>query len=98
MAIDGSWNVTMQSPMGPRPGKATFTAAGNDLSGTFGGDAGAVPLTGSVDGGNVKWSATVPGPMGEMNLQFSGALDGDNISGSVQFGALASGTFTAVRA
>ena len=98
MAIDGKWNVVMQSPMGARDATAEFTAASNVLSGTFGGAAGAVPLSGSVDGDKVNWSATVNGPMGEMELKFDGTVDGDALSGNVAFGAFGSGAFTGTRA
>jgi hypothetical protein len=33
-----------------------------------------------------------------MTLGFKGAVDGDNISGTVQFGAFGSGTFNGARA
>ena len=98
MAIDGKWNVTMQSPMGPRDATAAFTADGNTLGGTFGAAAGAVPLAGSVDGNNVKWSATVDSPVGQMELKFDGTVDGDALSGTVAFGAFGSGSFTGARA
>ena len=98
MAIDGKWSVVMQSPMGARDATAEFTSAGSTLSGTFGGAAGSVPLSGSVDGDMVKWSATVNGPMGEMELKFDGAVDGDALAGTVAFGAFGSGPFTGTRA
>lgn len=98
MAIDGKWNVTMQSPMGPRDATAEFTADGATLGGTFGGAAGSVPLTGTVDGDAVTWAATVNGPMGQMELKFDGKVDGDALSGTVAFGAFGSGSFTGTRA
>lgn len=98
MAIDGNWNVVMQSPMGARDATAEFTSAGSELSGNFGGAAGSTPLTGSIDGNDVNWAATVNGPMGQMELKFAGTLDGDALSGTVAFGAFGSGSFTGTRA
>lgn len=98
MAIDGSWNVTMQSPMGARDAKAEFTSSGNDLSGSFSGAAGSTPITGSVDGDKVNWTATVQGPMGEMVLKFDCTVNGDALSGTVAFGAFGSGPVTGSRA
>lgn len=98
MAIDGNWNLTMQSPMGARPATAAFTSSGETLGGTFGGDAGSVPVTGTVSGNSVKWAATVQGPMGQMELKFDGNVDGDALSGTVAFGAFGSGSFTGTRA
>ena len=98
MAIDGSWNVTMQSPMGAREAKADFTTAGSDLSGTFSGAAGSAPLSGTVDGNNAKWAATVQSPMGQMELKFDCTVEGDSLSGTVAFGAFGSGAVTGSRA
>ena len=98
MAIDGSWNVTMQSPMGARDVKAEFASNGSELSGSFVGAAGSTPLSGSIDGDKVAWAVTVPSPMGDMELKFDGALSGDSLSGTVAFGAFGSGPFTGTRA
>jgi hypothetical protein len=98
VAIDGNWNLTMQSPMGAREVQANFASDGGALSGTFTGAQGSAPLTGTVDGNAVNFGATIQGPMGEMALKFDGALDGDAVSGTVQFGSFGSGTFTGNRA
>ena len=98
MALDGNWNLTMNSPMGPRPVKAEFTTSGNTIGGSFLGDAGAAPVTGTLDGDQAAFAATVQGPMGQLELKFSGTVAGDSISGNVQFGAFGSGTFTGEKA
>jgi hypothetical protein len=98
VAIDGNWNLTMQSPMGAREVKADFASSGGAISGTFTGDQGAAPLTGTLDGNAVTFAATVSGPMGQLELKFGGTLDGDAIAGTVQFGAFGSGTFTGSKA
>ena len=38
------------------------------------------------------------GPMGQLELKFTGTVDGDSISGNVQFGAFGSGTFSGTKA
>ncbi len=98
MAIDGNWNLTMQSPMGARQAKADFASTGGALSGTFTGDQGAAPLAGTLDGNAVAFAATIASPMGQLELKFEGALDGDSLAGTVQFGAFGSGTFTGTKA
>ncbi len=97
MAIDGNWNLTMQSPMGPRPVTAEFTSSGGSIGGNFTGAQGG-PVTGTIDGNAVAFSATVAGPMGQMELKFAGTLDGDAMSGTVAFGAFGNGTFAGARA
>ncbi|MEO8541812.1 MAG: hypothetical protein ABI577_18885 [bacterium] len=98
MALEGTWNLTMNSPMGPRPVKAEFTTTGNAIGGSFAGDAGSAPVTGTLDGDAAAFSATVAGPMGQLELKFTGTVAGTSISGNVQFGAFGSGTFTGEKA
>jgi autotransporter translocation and assembly factor TamB len=98
MALDGNWNLTMNSPMGARPVTANFKTDGGTISGEFTGPQGNAPVTGTADGNNVAFSATIAGPMGQMELKFSGAVDGDTVSGNVQFGAFGSGTFSGAKA
>ena len=94
MAVDGTYDITLATPMGDRPGKLTLASDGGALSGKFGGDQGEQEFDGgTVDGAAVKWAATVTGAMGEMKLEFDGTVDGDSISGDVQFGAFGAGTF-----
>ena len=97
MAIDGKWSITMQSPMGARDVNAEFAAAGGTLSGNFAGPQGSAPVVGTIDGDAVTFAATVAGPMGELELKFAGTVDGDAMSGNVQFGAFGSGPFTGTK-
>ena len=98
MAIDGTWNITMQSPMGAREVKAELTSNGGAIGGNFTGAQGAAPVSGTIDGNAAKFAATVTTPMGQMELKFDGTVDGDSMSGNVAFGAFGSGSFTGARA
>ena len=98
MAVDGNYNLTMQTPMGNREVKLELQSAGSELSGSFAGPQGNAPLTGTVQGDDVNFSLTFTGAMGPMELKFEGKQDGDNLAGTVQFGAFGSGPFTATRA
>jgi hypothetical protein len=99
MAVDGKWNITMNTPMGSRNTTVEFKTNGNDLSGSWVGQAGPQAFSGGkVDGDNVEWKVDMSGPMGAMTLAFKAKVEGDNISGDVQFGSFGSGTFTGTRA
>jgi hypothetical protein len=98
MAVDGTYNLTMQTPMGNREVKLDLASAGNDLSGSFAGAQGTAPLTGTVDGDAVNFALTFTGAMGPMELKFAGKQDGDTIAGTVQCGAFGSGPCAATRA
>jgi hypothetical protein len=99
MAVDGTYNITIVTPMGDRPASLTLVSDGEALSGTFGGEQGEQPWDGgTVSGDDVTWSNEFSGAMGPMQLDFAGTIDGDAISGTVQFGSFGSGTFTGSRA
>lgn len=98
MAVDGKWNVTVNSPMGPQKSVLDLKADGGVLTGSAAGPQGPQALTdGKVDGNNVSWNMAMTSPM-PMTLGFSGTVDGNKISGSVKAGAFGSFPFTGERA
>jgi hypothetical protein len=99
MAVDGKWNITMNTPMGSRDTTVEFKTDGAALAGSWVGMAGPQDFSGGkVDGDNVEWKVDMNGPMGAMTLAFKGKVEGDNLSGDVQFGSFGSGTFSGKRA
>lgn len=99
MAVDGKWDVTLNTPMGARPGNLELTSSGSALTGTFGGPEGSNEIQdGKVDGDDAEWAVNIQSPMGPMNLQFKGTVDGDKISGTVQLGSFGQATFEGARA
>jgi hypothetical protein len=97
MAIDGKWEITINSPLGAQKATLDLKADGGILSGTQTAMQGTQPLSnGKVDGNNLTWSASITSPM-PMTLDFSGAVDGDKLSGSVKAGAFGSFPFSGGR-
>ena len=98
MSADGTWNTTMNTPMGAQNGTMTLSTDGGALSGKLSGPQGEIDLEdGAVDGNSLTWKASITTPMA-MTLEFDATLDGDNISGNVKLGAFGNATFTAERA
>ncbi len=98
-AVEGSWALTMKTPMDEREVTLDATEDGGSFSGMHSGQQGSSEISdGTIDGDAVPWQVTIDAPMGEMVLSFSGSLDGDSISGDVQFGSFGSGTFAGKRA
>ena len=99
MAVSGSYNVTMKTPMGERPATLNLAEDGSGLTGTFASERGSTELLEPVaTGDEVKFSMMFNGAMGEMKLDFEGKVDGDSIGGTVQFGSFGSGTWSGTRA
>jgi hypothetical protein len=98
MSADGTWNTTINTPMGAQNGTLTLQTSGSTLTGKMAGAQGEIALTdGKVDGNNLTWKAAMTSPM-PMTLEFSATVDGDKISGNVKLGAFGNATFTGTRA
>ena len=98
MSADGSWNCTINSPMGAQEATMTLDTDGGSLSGTMAGAQGTQEFTGgTVDGNNLEWKVEMTSPM-PMTLEISATVDGDSISGNVKLGAFGNASFEGSRA
>jgi hypothetical protein len=98
MAVDGKYEIVVQSPMGPQPSTLELKTDGTTLTGTQSAQGRSQPITdGKVDGNNVSWKNAITTPF-PMTLEFAGAVDGDTLSGNVKAGSFGSFPFTGKRA
>ena len=87
MAINGKYNITIDTPMGPQSGSVTFRTEDKVLHGESQVAGGSGTFTGTVDGENGKWSSDVPNPMGgTLTLTFDVKVTATDLSGSVVLG------------
>jgi len=96
-AVGGTWIVTTQSPMGSRDADAIFTQSGEQLDGKMVSPRGEVPLTGTLKGDAVAFGVNVNVQGQELQIDYTGTVTGDTMSGTVQFGPIAKGTWTGKR-
>jgi hypothetical protein len=94
----GDWDVTLNTPGGPRPFKANFKVDGEKLSGALKGERGELPIQGTVKGTEVKFSYTVKYMDNDLTITMTGNVDGDNIKGTADFGGFAQDEWSAKRA
>ena len=98
MAVDGTFNITMNTPMGTQSAKLTLKTDGDSLSGGVSGAQGEQSFDGgTVSGDDATWSIEISGPMGQMKLDFKASVSGDEISGTVQLGSYGSADFKGTR-
>ena len=98
MSADGTWNTTINTPMGAQQGTLTLSTEGGALTGKMASPQGELELQeGSIDGETLTWKADVTSPMA-MTLEFSAQVSGDEISGTVKLGAFGDASFNGTRA
>jgi hypothetical protein len=99
MAIDGTYQIEMDTPMGKQGAKLTLKTSGGTLSGTledtfgkheFGG--------GKVEGEQATWDLEIDSPMGKLQLDCTARVSGDSISGEVKVGSFGTSPFKGQRA
>ena len=97
MSADGSWDCTINSPMGAQQATLTLVIEGSTLSGTMAGAQGTQEFAGgTVDGDNLQWEVQMTSPM-PMTLEISATVAGDTISGNVKLGAFGNASFEGTR-
>ena len=97
MSVDGTWSLVMATPLGERQSTLSVKTDGGVLAGSQMADGNSTPIfDGSVNGNNVAWKVSITDPM-PMTLEFSGAINGDEISGSVTLGPFGSSSFSGRR-
>lgn len=98
MSVEGTWNVTVNSPMGAQPSTLTLKLEGGALTGTQSAQGNTQAIAnGKLDGDTVTWSNSITTPF-PMTLEFTGKLAGDTLNGSVKAGSFGSFPFTGNRA
>jgi|SRR5512139_327778 hypothetical protein len=85
MSVTGTWNLTLNSPLGDQAATLNIEEVGGVFQGTLTGksEAGAVQRL-TVEGAAVSFAADADTPVGRLNLAFSGTVDGDKIAGKYQ--------------
>jgi hypothetical protein len=88
--LTGTWNLSVTSAGGT--GNPTFVLkqTGDTLSGTYTGRFGEAPCTGTVKGNDVEIIYEMSGT----KVVYKGKVDGNKMSGTVDFGGQGSGDFT----
>jgi D-glucosaminate-6-phosphate ammonia-lyase len=95
--VSGTWELNVESPMGSRASDAIFTQTGETLGGKMVSPRGEVPLTGTIDGDAVKFGINVNVQGQSLQIDYSGTITGDTMSGTVMFGSFGDGKWTGKR-
>jgi hypothetical protein len=97
MAVDGTWNLTMETPMGERKSKLTLKASGGALTGSQEAEGNTTDIfEGSANGDELSWKVAITNPM-PLTLTFNASVSGNTISGNADTGMFGSFPFEGTR-
>ena len=98
MSADGTWKITVQTPMGNQSSILELATDGASLTGTQSGNGESGPIyDGSVDGDSATWKVDITRPMA-LTVTFNATVSGDKISGTAEAGMFPPSPFSGSRA
>ena len=98
MAIDGTYEVQVDTPLGVQSVKLTLKTDGDSLSGSVESQMGSAEFSGGkVNGDEVTCRMKTDSPLGELDLEYKGKITGDDIIGEVNTGIFGSMSFKGKR-
>lgn len=92
--IAGEWDMAVETQAGTGTPHFSFKQDGSTLSGTYKGQLGEAPVTGTIKGNEATWSFKVNAQGMDLTVTYTGTVDGNTIKGKMQLGDMAEGTFT----
>jgi hypothetical protein len=97
MSADGTWKVTINSPMGVQEGTLVIAVSGDTFTGKMEMRQGAQDISGKADGDTLSWTSQLTQPF-PITLETTVTVSGDEMTGSVKAGAFGSSPLKGVRA
>lgn len=93
MALNGTYELLVKSPLGNDKGTMEFQTHDKELTGSGTDQKGEVMLieSGNVNGDEFTFKTKLGSPFGRISVEFVGTADGDSITGDVKSGM---GNFT----
>jgi hypothetical protein len=98
MSADGTWKLSMQTPIGQRKSTLALQSADGAVTGKLTADDGRSTdiFEGRANGDKVSFKAAIKNPM-PLTLEFTASVAGDKISGNVSASGVGSWPFSGVR-
>jgi hypothetical protein len=98
MRFDGTWNLTLATPMGEHHVKLELTTEGGAVKGIASLGEDSAPIDNPVlEGDRLRWSQDITRPM-SMTVKFDVTGNGDTLQGTAKLGFLATAGVTGARA
>lgn len=91
--VTGAWSMTVESAAGTGNPTFNLTQKGEEVTGTYKGQLGEAPVTGTVKGNALALSYKIAAQGMELKVDYIGTVEGNAMSGKVSLGEMGEGTF-----
>ena len=95
--VAGEWRVEFATPSGPADFTMFVSQSGAKLNGRLTNEVGEFPMTGNVDGNQVRIVWQFPDVGRLLDITFTGKIDGDKIEGKASIEKVGEGPMSAQR-
>ena len=95
--LNGVWAFEVTSPFGKGTPTVTFRQQGETLAGTYVGQLGQVPLEGTLKGTNLSFATDMAVAALKVHVLYVGTATKDELKGTIKYGEMGEGTFSARR-
>jgi hypothetical protein len=96
--VAGTWNLTTETQRGTRNASMVLTQSGENVTGTYKGQRGDIPISGTVKGNTLSLSYKLDLQGSELEVKYVGTVEGDTVNGTVAMGRMGEGKFTGKKA
>ena len=93
--VTGTWDMSVETPQGTMSLSSTFKQEGEKLTGTQSSQMGETALEGSVKGNDIVFAIVFNAQGQDITITYTGKIDGDTMSGTIEFGSFGSASWTA---
>ncbi len=93
--VTGAWSGSVETSQGSGTPTFTFKQDGETLTGTYSGQLGDAPLKGTVKGNDIAFSAKVSFSGQDLELKFTGKIEGNTMKGKANYDQLGEATWSA---
>lgn len=96
--MTGTWNLSVESPQGTSNPSLELTQDGENVTGTYTSSMlGEADVSGTEKDGEFNLTADVSAQGQVLTLTYTGKVDGDSLTGSLDLGGMGSADFTGTR-
>jgi hypothetical protein len=93
--VSGTWDLSVESPQGTMALASTFKQDGEKLAGIQSSERGEMPLEGTIKGADIAFAIVIDVQGQQLTIAYAGKVDGETMTGTVEFGSFGSATWTA---